>query len=322
MTISELSKAIETRRPALGVAHGVRIGKSARAHRSSRVSRTPARDMLALRFMHVPDEVDLTSGGLLTQEQNRISVELPTKSETQTQLFSGSRRTPNGSTAVSDYILVFAEGAFWLERVSDFVNCLRYDGSQEGAMEMEGTNSVGTGPNDMMADPDSWMIDPSAEESASPITPEEDDVDDACATGATNTAPQTTKATVRSSSPTGRSTNHGDGKAPQRIGFGQKVASSLSQQASVAFKTLPGMSSTTGASAGITSSNAQNENGVAFQTVEVVMETVEENGGDGSDDNRTSKSSSSDSDSDDSSSESDSDSADYTDRSSSDEDSE
>lgn len=348
MTTSELSKAGEAERPALDVDHGVRIGKSVRAFRSRRGSRNSPRDMLALKFMHLPDETDLTKNGQLTHSQNRVSVELPTTSETQTQLFSGNRRTPNANSAVSDYVLVFADGVFWLERIADNVNCLRNDGPREGSMEVVANDEMKMQANDLTTDPDSWMNDQSPDESGSPITPEEDDEDDVHAavttttttttvteTTATATAPtnrRNSSTTFATMTPTTAPTVRSSQSAPTspdddaaHNGLGMKtpspshVASKSIAGKTVACKTLPGLSSSATAAGAITTTTKQSESGDGIQTEEVVMETVEVDEDD-ADDDRASKSSSSDSDSDESSSDSDSDSADYTDRSSSDED--
>lgn len=333
MTISELSKAVEARRPALNVAHGVRIGKSLRSCRARRGSRPSARDMLALKFMHVPDEADVTNTGWLTQKQNRISVELPTKSKMQTQLFSGSRCTPIAGSSVSDYILVFADGVFWLERVGDYVSCLRHDGSRDVATEAARGMDMQTEASDHAMDPDSWMIDSSAEGSGLQVALESEDGNDAQGTVEKSPDRQIPGQLVSGPLSNASSSNSSDGQAVQLQEFGQKNGPAFYRQSSKskiakkgACKNAISVFSTIGASDPITTAKAPNESSSdVVQTEEVVMETVVEvddagNDDENGDNDRASKSTSSESESDDSSSDSDSDSAYYTDRSSSDED--
>lgn len=343
MTSLKHSKTMESRRPALTVAHKVRIGKSVQAHCSRRRLQV-ARDMLALKFMHVPDDTDFENEGLLTHSHNRMMVELPTKLNTQTHLFSGSRRRLNNKSFTSDFILVFVNGTFWLERVADFANCLRHDGLRNGSMEVLGLDDTKMIENDLVNNPDSWMSEASVCESVSPrISGEVDEhITGTALTKSTKppisekvAAPSRPLPSLATNTPPARS--HPSAATQSKSCRGQTVrhivhsqkARLRSRQASksiagwtVSVKPLPGVSRSATAASFVISTGKQSGFNDAMHKKKAEPGTKKGLKGDVDDSHsdQSSASSSSDSSSDESSSDSDLDSDGTTDSSSSDED--
>lgn len=305
-----MSPPRETERanPPFGVAHPLKVGRSVRIARSRRNPRRLPRDMLALKFAHVPDDASLNTPGVFTYSANRFTVEMGTNDGERTQVFSGPRWAASSECAVSDYVLVYADGAFWLERITDSTNRLRHDGPREGAPNPPSSS------DNPDVDPDSWMASPADDEdSGSPITPEEDAVADDPSNVALPPPP-----------------NGLTSSTPQRSGYAGKTPSGPTMlrhdaqprqpaQKSIASKSIAGkrVANINGPSSPRpTDDDDDDDEDPAVRTEEVIVEEEEED----ADDDRASKSSSDDSDSSDSSDDSSEDSADYTSRSSSDDD--
>lgn len=158
-----------TKLPALGVAHPLRIGKTVR----TKAANSPnMRNILALKFPHIPDGTDTRARGQLTRNDEKLTVELATSGGDSTQVFSGLRKLQRKESRMSEYVLVFHDGAFWLERIADHGKFLRHDGLSSDPMDVQQP------PEDVIsADPDSWMMSPD-ELSGSSITTVEDRVDE------------------------------------------------------------------------------------------------------------------------------------------------
>lgn len=157
----------DTRTPTLGVAYPFKIGKSLRVRRST--SSTP-RELLSLKFTHMPSTASLQSVGALSRTGDKLNVRVPTHeaaADEKAITFQGVRRTTHENATVGDYVLVFVNGAMWLERANDtFVGIKPIRGSEtwsDQVSEME--------LDDLRADPDSWTGG-GDDDSGSPITPE------------------------------------------------------------------------------------------------------------------------------------------------------
>lgn len=217
----------------------------------------------------------------------------------------------HSESTVSDFVLVFVDGVFWLERVADYANCMRPGESRVGPahpMDDHGTNA-----DDPAGDPDSWMA-ADDDQSGSPITPE--DAEDAEDTAATPPARDTAPAQRNGFGSKALAGMAGAGNAPSTMGTynGRAETAAVAAAAaghaavggkSVAVKTIAGKSvpKDDGAAA-----RRRSEPSEVVEEEVVEEEVVEED-----DDNASKSSSSDDDDSDDSDSDSDSDSADYTD---------
>lgn len=154
--------------PSLGVAHPLKIGKTLRS------SGRKTRNILALKFPHVPYGTDTSVPGQLVRTDDKLTVELATADGESTQVFSGPRKVQTTGSRMSEYALVFYDGAFWLERIADYGNCVRHDGLSSNPMEIEQQ------PEDSLSeDPDSWMMKPE-DLSGSPIKPH-GDLSESCA---------------------------------------------------------------------------------------------------------------------------------------------
>lgn len=152
--------------PTLGVAHPIRIGKSLRQASSGAYS------ILALKFPHIMDDTDTNAMGTITRCDDKLTVELPTIDGNSTNVFSGLRKVEEPKSGEADYILVFYDGEYWLERIADYGHFLRYDGTSSEPMDVEQEPG-----NRFLERPDSWMS-PVGSLSGSPVTPERNSVDD------------------------------------------------------------------------------------------------------------------------------------------------
>lgn len=305
-----------TTAPALGVAHPLKIGKTLRSQRPS----TRIRNLLALKFPHLPEGTNTNARGQLTLNDEKFTVELPTVDGTSAHVFSGPRKAQVSESRMSEYLLVYHDGAFWLERIADYANFLRHDGESSEPIQVDEPVE-----DEITTDPDSWMMDPELL-SVSPITPEEEDMDDA-----PNEAmdPSVSESVPTRSTFAGKGVP-GSGRSPfknsvNRInGSGQRTARTLQimPRSTTAAKQIAMKSIATKAPSSSGPSPTKDQNDSVPDHTEVVEEVVEEfevdeEEPDNDDDQQSTKSSSSSGDdSDDSDSDSDSDSAAYTDSSS------
>lgn len=154
--------------PSPGVSYPLKIGKSLRARRGARA--TPARDLLAVRFTHVPESAALNLPGSICRNDDKCTVQLPTQDGSAVQ-FNGHRRSHMAN--VNDYVLIFANGCMWLERTSDMFYGMRPVNMSD---DRPPPNIPHPGHDDVRADPDSWMSG-ADDESGSPITPESNGAD-------------------------------------------------------------------------------------------------------------------------------------------------
>lgn len=236
-----------------------------------------------------------------------MTVELPTSNGDDAQIFTGPHRTQVAEGKVSsDFVLVFVDGVFWLERVSDYANCLRPGERRSGSSDpLEDPMMT----DDVNADPDSWMG--GDDESGSPITPEdpeEEEIEDNApnSTSGNGAAHTITRNGFGSKAPTGMS---GGSTMGIYNGRHEPSARNLVGAKTVAAKTVAGksVSNVNGPAA-----RRRNDSAAEEEVVEAVVVDEEEG--------NASNSSSSDEDSDESDSDSDSESgASYTDGSTDDE---
>lgn len=141
-----------TRKPSLGVSYPLKIGSTLRAQSTST---NESRKFLALKFPHIPDGTQTNMWGQMTLNDDKFTVNLPATDDTSTstQVFSGPRKPHVAKSHMSEYLLIFHDGNFWLEQLADYAHFLRHDGTIGEAIE---TNEHAQ--NDIAADPDSWMM--------------------------------------------------------------------------------------------------------------------------------------------------------------------
>ena len=152
----------------------IRIGKSLRKNRNN-PSNKSLRDIMAIKFNHVPAKVNLNQPGTIQANGERCTIQLPMENGNSIH-FNGSRKVQKSHSSVHDYVLIFHRDCFWLERVSDMILGMKpVDiGKQRAPIEYPSQQED----DDPQGDPDSWMCTSNHDpESGTPITPE-GDIDD------------------------------------------------------------------------------------------------------------------------------------------------
>lgn len=251
--------------PALGVAHPLKIGKTLRS------SGPKTRNFLALKFPHIPDGTDTSARGQITRADGKFTVELPTADGESTQVFSGQRKVQMTDSRMSEFVLVFYDGTFWLERIADYGNFLRHDGLSSEPMDVEQP------PEDSLSEyPDSWLMNPD-DLSGSPITPEEDQFDDrpnGTSNGNASSGPPTRSGFGGKGVP-GTVYNSAAGARVNNVERGSR-ATEKPGRSSVATKKIAMKSMATKALPNMVQASPKEENDASLDDADIVEELVEE----------------------------------------------
>ncbi|KAI0556532.1 RNA polymerase II transcription elongation factor [Gracilaria domingensis] len=148
--------------PRIGVRYPLKVGRSIKKTK-------PVRSFVQFKFSHVGGGVDVRRPGVLSPARDSCNIAFASKADPTKSVSYACQRLKNVSD-VGNYVLVFAAGAFWLERVDDVFLSTRA-GTVDDAVDVPDAVD-----DDFANEPESWMdVDVGT---GSPVTPDGNDAEE------------------------------------------------------------------------------------------------------------------------------------------------